>query len=276
MLDPVSVATGAAIGGAASKVVEKAWDSAERWLKERFGTHAVEAQERARANAAEFVRQLAYRVEELEKRAAIDMEQVAQTQGHPQFSAMLQTTILNAAQTDSQTKLELLASLVAHRLAAKEETTVSLASGLASDAISGATSSQLELMALCCLIDEIRPKVPYSNASDFKTWLRFHFAPFSNFEFREIDAKHLVAIRCASYDPTSGRSLAMALTMKAGSELLDEIHDCDYKDIEAIDSLHINWDLGLAGVQLTSVGSIVGGLVLDRMTGKALGLPDWS
>ena len=276
MFDPLSVAAGAAIGGATSKVVEKAWDSAERWLKEKFGTHAEEAQKKARANAAYFIRKLADRVEELEKRIPKAMEQIALTQTHPQFSAMLQTTVLNAAQTDSQEKLDLLASLVAQRLSAKAETTLSLASGLASDAIAQATISQLQLMALCCLIDEIRPRDLYSNASDFKMWLRVHFERFSDYEFKEIDAKHLVAIKCASYDPASNRSLALALTLKAGSDLLPVLHECDYKEIEPIDVLHTNWSFGLAGVQLTSVGSIVGGLVLGRMTAKSLDIPDWS
>ena len=56
MADPHSlIAAGAVVGGLASKIAEKAWDSGERWLRERFASHAAEAQEQAYENAAKFI-----------------------------------------------------------------------------------------------------------------------------------------------------------------------------------------------------------------------------
>jgi hypothetical protein len=276
MADPLSlIAAGAAVGGLASKVAEKAWDSGERWLREKFGSHAAEAQEQARENAAKFVHQLAVRVAVLEKQQTLEQEKVFDTQRHPQFSSLLQQTILNAAKTNDDDKHDLLARLVAARLASSAETTIALASDLASDAIARSTRRQLELMALCCFLDEIRPRDPIPTAADYHKWIGIQLRSFENFEFVEVDARHLVAIACVSYDPASSRSLSGMLLFKAGTHLIEELHDDDFKHIPIIDMLQINWDLGLAGVRLTSVGSIVGGLALSQIKGKDFGPPDW-
>jgi hypothetical protein len=223
MADPLSlIAAGAAMGGLASKVVEKAWDSGERWLRERFGSHAAEAQEQARENAAKFVHQLAVYVAVLEKQHMLEQDKVSDTQRHPQFSSLLQQTILNAAKTNDDYKHDLLARLVAARLASKSETTYALASDLASDAIARSTRRQLELMALCCFLDEIRPREPILTAADYYKWLDIQLRSFENFEFVEVDARHLVAIVCASYDPASSRSLSAILLLKAGTQSLSK------------------------------------------------------
>jgi hypothetical protein len=276
MTDPLSlVVAGAAIGGLASKVVEKTWDSGERWLRERFGAHTEEAREQARENAAKFVYQLATRVAELEKHHMLKEENVSETQRDPQFSSILQQTILNSAKTSDDKKHDLLARLVADRLASKSETTLALASDLASDAITRSTRRQLELMALCCFLDEIRPREPIPTAAAYHKWLAINLRPFEDFEFVEVDASHLVAIACATYDPASKRSLSVLLMFKAGTHLIEQLFEDDFRHIPIIDTLQIGWDSGLAGVRLTSVGSIVGGLSLSQIKGKDLGLPDW-
>jgi len=276
MADPISlIAAGAAVGGLASKVMEKAWDSGERWLREKFSSHSVEAQEKAQENAGNFVLKLSVRMAEHENIHAFKQEKIFDTLRQPQFSSLLQQTILNAAKTSEDDKHDLLARLVAARLASDAETTFSLASDLASDAIARSTRRQLELMALCCFISEIQPKYPIATAADYHYWLDVQLREFENFEFSEKDAWHLVAIACASYDPMSTRTLAGALLLKAGHHLVGELHDDDFSHIPIIDMLQVSWDFGLGGVRLTSVGSIVGGLTLGQIKGMDLGFPDW-
>jgi hypothetical protein len=274
MEDPLTlVATGAAVGGAAGKFVEKAWDCGERWLRERFGSHTEVAQKRARENAAEFVHHLAIRVHALEVEASSSGRSVGTGIQDPQFSVLLQKSILNAAQTSDEQKQRILAELVGKRLFAEEESTLALASQLASDAIAHSNRRQLEVMAFLVFVDEIRPRDPYPTAQQFKTWLEVHLQPFTNMDFEEIDAKHLVAISCASYDPTSERSLPLFLAMKAGEELIGELHSDTFKDVKGVDYIQICWNLGIAGIQLTSVGSIVGGLALEDIRRRNLTLP---
>ncbi len=158
MPDPISlIALGAAVGGAAGKFTEKAWDSSERWLRERFGSHRAAAQKIARENAADFVRELADRVKKLENEHLVKRQQFDDVARHPQFSALLQRSVLNAAETNEQMKHKLLATLVANRMLSPPETTLALASQLASDAITRSTQRQLTLMALQAFIEGVQP-----------------------------------------------------------------------------------------------------------------------
>src|SRR5258708_36479662 len=105
----------------------------------------------------------------------------------------------------------------------------------------------------------------------FKIWVEKHFlGQFEDFEFHEIDARHLVAIACATFDPTSQRMLGLMFAMKGHGNILRKINE-----ILADTSLQMQWDHGLAGVELTSVGLIVGALAYDQLTGRDLGPPNW-
>jgi len=269
MSDPISIiALGAAVGGAAGKLAEKAWDNGQRWLKERFGSYDHDVQEKAQLNAAHFIEHLAKRVELLEKETLGHGLLLENVVSHPQFSVLLQKSLLNAAQTDDETKQDLLAELVAARLTSNHETTFSLASQLASDAIAHSTKQQLQLMALSFFVQQVRPKHPLS-ATDYRRWLEVWLKPFEYFEFVENDALHLVAIACASYDPASERDLTLLLQMKGGTNHLKT----DLTDLIEVEVLQMQWVFGLSGVFLTSVGSIVGGLALDQMIDSKYELP---
>jgi len=270
MPDPISlIALGAAVGGAAGKFTEKAWDSSERWIKERFGSHRAAAQKQARENAADFVQQLAVRLKKLEKESRLKRQQLDEVARHPQFSALLQRSVLNAAETNEPTKHQLLATLVANRMQSPPETTLALASQLAADAITRSTHRQLRLMALQGFIEGVQPKYPMKLRM-FKVWLRVHLEPFDDFEFDELDARHLVAIACATFDPTSQRMLALMLAMKNEGNFIRQI-----EKILLDTNLQTQWNYGLAGVELTSVGLIVGALAYDQITGRDLGPPKW-
>src|SRR5258708_39924690 len=224
MPDPISlIALGAVVGGAEGKFTEKAWDSSERWLKDRFGSHRAAAQRVARENAAGFVRELADRVKKLDNEHRVKRQQLEDVASHPQFSALLQRCVLNAAETNEQTKHKLLATLVANRMQSPPETTLALASQLASDAVTRSTKRQLRLMALQAFIEGVQPQYPMK-FTVFKIWLEKHFlGQFEDFEFHEIDARHLVAISCATFDPTSQRMLALMFAMKGHGNILRKI-----------------------------------------------------
>ena len=58
--------------------------------------------------------------------------------------------------------------------------------------------------------------------------------------------------------------------MKNGGKFLRKVDD-----ILRDTNLQTQWDFGLAGVELTSVGLIVGALAYDQLTGRDLGPPKW-
>ena len=129
-------------------------------------------------------------------------------------------------------------------------------------------------MAICSFVDEIKPRV-IRTLEEYRVWLQACLAPFADFDFREIDARHLVAISCASYDPTSGRGLQVWLSMKLEPELSSSFLDLDIEGLPEVEVLLSNWDSGLAGIALTSVGSIVGALSFDQLIGFRMDLPKW-
>ena len=72
MSDPLSlVAFGAAVGGAAGKFVEKAWDSGEKWITAYLSDHRPKAIAQAHENSADFLNELALRIKALEDRGTI-------------------------------------------------------------------------------------------------------------------------------------------------------------------------------------------------------------
>jgi hypothetical protein len=271
MTDPVSlVALGAAVGGLAGKVAEKSWESAEIWLKERFGSHAIEAQARARENAAAFVHDLAARVKALEDRGVLPPNALDAAK-HPSVSALLQAAVLGAAQTEDEAKHDLLASVVATRLVSNTESTYALASQMAADAICRVTQRQLQLLGLLCFLEEVRPR-QVDTVREYLAWVSAWLSHFDKFEFREIDARHLVAVGCVTFDPASERGLEWIFRIKGGSLAFEAPIETE-NWFEAMES---HWAEGLSGVQLTSVGSIVGGLALGRIVGCDTSTPHWS
>ena len=271
MADPVSlVALGAAIGGAAGKLTECAWDQGARWVRRLFVDHSDSVRERAEENTAKFLYELALRVSALEHANHTTPSDVDEALSHPRFSSLLKQTVLAAAQTDDATKHRLLADLVAQRLTVEAESTVALASELAVSAITRATAVQLRLLALCLLLSEIRPEREV-DARRYAEWLNQWLQFFEFLEFRQFDAWHLVALACATYQEDSGRSLETLFWLNAADVNVDpEFYNGLYGEW-----LQVAWDEGLAGMRLTTVGSIVGGLVLARLTGRDVASPRW-
>ena len=271
MADPLSlIALGAAIGGVAGKLAEKAWDGATGWLADRFAHHTEKARTAARNNTVQFIIELANRVQTLERKQQIDARTAEERESHPQFALLLQTAVLAGAQTDSREKHQLLADLVAARLTTNADTTLALASEMACQAVARATARQLSLLGLCAFLQDVRPRDPILKGTH-GAWLDASLEPFVDIEFNEIDALHLVAIACATYDPTAEKDLMLWLRMKVRAGVDEDI----FEDSTYLDLLEIMWGEGLAGLQLTSVGTLIGGLVFDRLTGATTGLPKW-
>jgi hypothetical protein len=171
MVDPLSlVALGAAVGGAAGKFTEKAWDLTEKWLKGYFRDHAPAAEEAALLNSARFILELAERIKALEDSKQASRTTIEEAQDNPQFSVILQRAVIGASQTSDSQKHRVLAGLVAARLAASPESTFALAVRLACDAVASANSVQLRLLALAVALHEIRPREPL-RARYYHAWL---------------------------------------------------------------------------------------------------------
>jgi hypothetical protein len=267
-MEPLSIILiSAAVGGAASKFVEKAWDSGEKWIQSYFKDHKEVAQQKATDNTMDFLNELAQKVKQLEDSRQIPKEKIESAQDHPDFSAMLHKALLTSAQTDSKDKHIILARLVSERLKSEPESILALGSKMACDAISYATVDQLMILGLAVNFYSIRPN-PYPpmgiNESNFQdwmdNWLTIRLKPYQAIKYRTIDISHLESLSCLKVNTFIGRGL---------NEMFKKdnfVYDFEkMKDIQLKDSMKKVWE-GLQKIDLTTVGKIIGISVSDLLT----------
>lgn len=267
-MEPLSIILiSAAVGGAASKFVEKAWDSGEKWIQSYFKDHKEAAQQKATDNTMDFLNELAQKVKQLEDSKQIPKEKIESAQDHPDFSVMLQKALLTSAQTDSKDKHIILARLVSERLKSEPESILALSSKMACDAISYATVDQLMILGLAVNFYTIRPN-PYPpmgiNESNFQdwmdNWLTKRLKPYQAIKYRAIDITHLESLSCLKVNAFIGRGLNKMFKKD------NFVYDFEkMKDLQLKDSMKKVWE-EFQKIDLTTVGQIIGISVSDLLT----------
>ena len=277
-MEPISViALSAAVGGAAGKFVEKAWDSGEKWIRTNNKEHKEVAQQKAKENAMEFLNELAQRVKRLEESNQIAKEKIESAQDHPDFSAMLQKALLTSAQTESKDKHVLLARLVSERLKSEPESILALGSKMACDVISYTTVNQLMILGLAVNFYGVRP-IPYPpsgiNETNFQDWLDnwliARLKPYQNITFRQIDIVHLESLSCLKVNPLIGRNLNDMFKKDTLTYDFEKMRDTLLRD-----SMKKIWSEGLQKVDLTTVGQIIGVSVSDLLANTNTTFEGW-
>lgn len=270
MADPLSlIALGAAVGGAAGKFVEKAWDSGEKWITTYFANHRPKAIEQAQANSADFLNELAHRVKSLEDNGAVTKAQIESAQEHPDFSVALQKAMLTAAQTDDKEKHQVLARTLAERLNAKPEGLRAMASKMALDALGYMTPSQMRILGLTADILYVTPSAGVSGPQ-FKQWLENRLAPYGNLTFTPLDLLHLESLSCLKVNAFLSRDLNAILSAKSKEAFEPSMLDTPFGQ-----NLRALWGQGLQGVDVTTVGQLVGIYVSDLLTGGSTTFTGW-
>lgn len=272
MPEPLSmIALGAAIGGAAGKFVEKAWDSGDKWLSVYFAGHQEKARQKGQENTLSFLNDLASRIEKLEIESRVTPESIATAQEHPDFSVVLQKAMLSAAQTESTEKHQLLSRLVIERMTAKPETLMALASKMACDAISYTTANQLRILGLVTNILYIGPSSSILE-DQYMHWLTTRLSPFLQIQATNLDYVHLESLSCLKFESFITRELKAILSSKITANF-----NYDYFTRGPLGAFLVNvWEnQQLKCVQLTSVGQIIGVLVSDQLTGTSTNMAGW-
>ncbi|MBP7233212.1 MAG: hypothetical protein KBA28_14910 [Syntrophaceae bacterium] len=277
-MEPISlIALGAAVGGAAGKFVEKAWDSGEKWIQVYFKDHKEVAQQKAKENTIEFLNELVQKIKLLEESKQIPKEKIESAQDHPDFSAMLQKALLTSAQTESKDKHIILARLVSERLKSTPESILALGSKMACDAISYVTVNQLMILGLAVNFYSVRPN-PYPptgiNDTNFQNWLDNwlikRLKPYQSIIFRQIDIVHLESLSCLKVNTFIGRSLNDMFKKDNLTYDFDKIKDTSLRD-----SMKNIWSDGLQKIDLTTVGQIIGVSVSDILSNTNTTFDGW-
>jgi hypothetical protein len=277
-MEPLSIiAIGAAVGGAAGKFVEKAWDSGEKWIQSYFKDHKEVAQQKATENTMDFLNELAQKVKQLEESEQISKDKIESAQDHPDFSAMLQKALLTSAQTENKDKHVILARLVSERLKSEPESILALGSKMACDAISYATVNQLMILGLAVNFYRVRPN-PYPpvnvNETNFQdwldSWLIARLKPYQGITFGQIDITRLESLSCLKVNTFIGRGLN---DMFKKDNLIYDFEKM--KDALLKEAMKKIWNDGLQKIDLTPVGQIIGVSVSDLLTNTTTSFDGW-
>lgn len=272
MPEPLTlIAIGAAIGGAAGKFVEKAWDSGEKWVVSHFRDHHEKAKAKAVENSVDFLRCLGDRVTRLEKNGRVSENFLSVAQEHPEFSIVLQKAILSAAQTSERSKHDLLARLVTERLQAAPESLVSMVSKMACDAVSYVTPNQLSILGLITNLLYVSP-TDRLDAFAAMEWFRSRVTPFLGVNLSELEYTHLESLSCMRFNLFVSRDLAKILLARFG-----EGFDTDILQTTQFGQLlSRKWcDEHLQQCSLTTLGQLIGVMVNDQRLGGETSLEPW-
>jgi hypothetical protein len=205
MSDPTStIIIAETAAAAAGKFVEKAWDSAEKWLATRYKDHYPRAVEKAKDNSRDFVNKLAVKVARLEEQEQVNRTIIDRALEDPSFGVILQKALIGSSHTGSQEKHELLAELVTMKLDAPQESLRSVVAPLACEAVTHLTPNQLNIIGIQTILTLITPSFNESRVqteADFlkrcDDWLVENLAPFADVQIRRIDLMHLESLSCA-------------------------------------------------------------------------------
>jgi hypothetical protein len=278
-MDPLSLgALCGAIGGGASKFVEKAWESGERWIQSYFKDHKPNAQQKAMSNSFDFLTELASRIKHLEDEHSISKMKIAEAQDHPDFSVFLQKALITSAQTDSKEKHILLAMLVSERLIAEPESVFSLASKMACDAIAYLTSNQIKLLGLLVNLYLIRPQPlpPMGLPSEiYREWcdnfISPRLSPYKEFIIGKQDLKHLESLSCIKINYLMGRDINQIFSIY---DFKFDFNSLKSKELK--EKIQLLWnESGIQQVDLTTTGQIIGVLVSDMISKTKTTFDGW-
>lgn len=258
------------VGGAAGKFVDKALDAGGKWLTSYFENHHEKAKAKGAENAQEFLQNLAGRVAKLEREQRVSAEALAGASEHPDFSITLQKALLSAAQTDDKNKHDLLARLVAERIQAPPESMVSLASKLACEVISYLTPGQLMILGLATSIYHVAPSQRLSNVQVLP-WLHRNIGPFMDARPTHLDYAHLESLSCIRIG-SIGQDLYPILEGKFGEAISRDAFD---ETPLGKDLVRMWRDERLDVCVPTTVGQLLGVMVIDQHNGTKTSLDEW-
>jgi len=266
---------GKAAVSAGGKFVDKAWDNASKWLKEKFKDHSKEVQEQASKNSESFMQNAGKQLQVIvqnSQNSPVTVQLMNDNFKDPDFSATLQEATIASARTSSEEKHLLLARLIAERVTAKSEDMVSLVSTSAVEAIRKLSSKHLHILGLATLVYQIRPSgFPANLPPDIveahaKNWWDSQLSAMlaQAKELADIDMRHLVSVSCIDHDTIFSRDLNPILKSGFGewnSQKYLEESDNGKRLLEIYKST-------LEHMTLTSTGMLIGILVHDQVMGQ--------
>ena len=274
MVDPVSIAIGAAIGGATGAFTKEVWDLGKNWIHSYFKDHKPKAIAKAEQNSLDFLAQLAQRVKTLEEQGEQQKKVIEDSLNQPDFSILLQKAILSSAQTEDKGKHEILARLVADRLTQDTESLLVLCSKQAVDVIPMLNERQIKILAFLTTIFFLRPQpFPPPNIANHNTvlnmwcqqWLERRLTIYQDLVVHNLDYLHLESLSCIKWDPIVSRNLAEILKFETDTKFKFDVNA--FLKTPVGNKINELWNTGLKSALPTTVGQVIGAYTSDHLLG---------
>lgn len=264
----------AAVSGAAGGFIESVASRGFQWIIDLVSAQSPEMQTIARKNLENFVIRLAERVERLEREIPTNKSEIFKDSlNHPGSALLIKKAIVSSAITDNEDKHEILAELIAQRLAANADDMIALAGAAACPIVDCLSTRQIKILAVLTTVKDIRPSLKIKNIDNYleatkyvMTWWQSNITPLVNdgvFDSAtSLDYEHLAAMGCIRI---SIGSIDLLTVLSNG------IFESEYKLEEPLLLLNQNWYTllkkhwsGLGHCTATSTGRIIG--ILHRDT----------
>jgi hypothetical protein len=284
MSDPLStiIIIGAA-GGGASKLVEKAWESGEKWLATFFKDHHPRAFEKAIDNSKDFLNKLVTKVAQLEEQQQVDRAIIDRALEEPSFGVILQKALIGSAQTESPQKHELLAKLVVRKLDAPQESLRSMVAPLACEAVTHLTPNQLKIIGIQTVLTLITPAF---NESDVETeadflnrcgsWCTANITPFADVQIHRIDLMHLESLSCAKLVPFAVGEYVLAGFLKNWKCKDFTLTPDALYELPFGEQIQLWWETqALNRLRLTTTGQLLGFCMVEIVGGTSVDDSSW-
>lgn len=275
----------AATGGFAAKVTEIVAGRGSEWLSSIYRNHSENVRKKAQGNAEQFLDELYKRVTDLERQfitTPLQKELVESKFDDPGFALTLKNAIEASAITDDLDKHKILSRAIGERLLASEDSMIALTTPLAISKIESLNKNHLNFLGLCTALFTIRPEVPETlKCEEFVEWYSDKvinmFRNFLDVKMGMNDYSHLSSLSCIelfekSFPPDQILRPNHKCQVSNPWSLISMQKDPEGKILH--DKLYELWGAygrgaGIANMQLTTIGQLIGLYVYDLKNGTS-------
>lgn len=279
-MDPIEVALKALITTGAGKAVDGIVALGKKAAPVLWSALSPKGKKQFEVNLRNFGTRLVADVRQHVDSGQLSQEQIAAALDQPDLVSLVINTLAQAGQTSDVEKQTLLAKLLADRLGTDADSELALVIPMASEAISRLNAQHLKLLALCYILAFQRYDETSDTARDYSAqrlreveWVIRTFDPYQDVETTARDARHLVAVGCVGgLEGFLADEIKAALTRMVSPDLdLDMLmKTATWKHLETV------WNNSrLAGMRLTSVGSLIGMYTSDILANRSADINQW-
>lgn len=279
-LELMKVAGGAAAGAVAKEGFSALVTQMKEWRKSSLTTMTPAAARTAEENAEGFVKYLVEslaRIEQtLERYESQPLVRLAKAAEDPACNAVVRDALLASMQTSVREKHSLLGALVAERLFSDPETIRALTTALAVECVPHLTSNQLSFMGLLVATLSIRPSAADMALPEFDlaAWWTSTLSPYlPATTTSRIDRLHLLGLRCVSENRILTMESRGALQL-GFPEAWPKV-DAFLKESSLGQLFDQTWSTGMASLEPTSIGLLIGLQVHSERTNAGLDISQY-